>query len=230
VYTLPYGAGLALTTAKYYTPSGRWIQRPFEDLLSYVNPDDIEGPADGEATAAEPKPAEGREEGEVFYTDAGRIVYAQGGITPDYAVKQDDRVSKLLPQLLARGMFFNFAVDYAARNPDLPAEVKVDERLRDEFFRFAEKNKFSSVDELERQFAEDPLKDRIDLAIRIEIANVRAGLEAGRRIQITGDTQVQKALELFPEAERIAALPKRSGTAVRASKDAPAAPAAPRSR
>jgi carboxyl-terminal processing protease len=229
VYTLPYGAGLALTTAKYYTPSGRWIQRPFEDLLSYVNPDEIEGATDGEA-AAEPKPAEGREDGEVFYTDAGRVVYAQGGITPDYAVKQDDRVSKLLPQLLARGMFFNFAVDYAARNPELPAEVKVDERLRGEFFRFAEKNKFSSVDELERQFAEDPLKDRIDLAIRIEIANVRAGLEAGRRIQITGDTQVQKALELFPEAERIAALPKRSGTAVRASKDAPAAPAAPRSR
>jgi carboxyl-terminal processing protease len=226
VYTLPYGAGLALTTAKYYTPSGRWIQRPFDDLLAYVNPEEIEvTPQDVDnAPRSEPKLPEPREEGEVFYTDAGRIVYAQGGITPDYVVKQDDRVSKLLPQLLARGLFFNFAVDYAARNPELPADVAVDEKIRGEFFRFAEKNKFSSVEELERQFSEDPLKDRIDLAIRMEIANVRAGLEAGRRIQITGDAQVQRALELFPEAERVAALPKRSGTAVRAAKDAPPAP------
>jgi carboxyl-terminal processing protease len=227
VYTLPYGAGLALTTAKYYTPSGRWIQRPYEDLLAYVNPDEpeIEAPVPNAVGggADTPGQTEAREEGEVFYTDAGRIVYAQGGITPDYAVKQDDRVSKLLPQLLARGLFFNFAVDFSARNPNLPAEIAVDEKVREEFFRFAEKNKFSSVEELQRQFAEDPLKDRIDLAIRMEIANVKAGLEAGRRIQITGDAQVQKALELFPEAERIAALPKRSGPAVRASKEGAAA-------
>ena len=40
VYTLSYGAGLALTTARYYTPSGRWIQRDYSDLLAYVNPGD----------------------------------------------------------------------------------------------------------------------------------------------------------------------------------------------
>ena len=37
VYTLSYGAGLALTTARYYTPSGRWIQRDYSDLLAYVS-------------------------------------------------------------------------------------------------------------------------------------------------------------------------------------------------
>ena len=70
VYTLPYGAGLALTTAKYYTPSGRWIQRDFTDLLAYVNPDDTDT-----TTGEEPVEAP-RKEGEVFYTDAGRVVYA----------------------------------------------------------------------------------------------------------------------------------------------------------
>ena len=46
VYTLPYGAGLALTTARYYTPSGRWIQRDYSDLLAYVNPDEPDAGAE----------------------------------------------------------------------------------------------------------------------------------------------------------------------------------------
>src|SRR5207248_11649931 len=70
VYTLPYGAGLALTTARYYTPSGRWIQRDYSDLLAYVNPEDSDTP--GEEAEAPKK------EGEVFYTDAGRVVHAAG--------------------------------------------------------------------------------------------------------------------------------------------------------
>ena len=84
VYTLPYGAGLALTTAKYYTPSGRWIQRDYSDLLAYVNPDDHDGAGDDTATTTtttEPP----RKEGEVFYTDAGRVVYAAGGSRPTWS-------------------------------------------------------------------------------------------------------------------------------------------------
>src|SRR5215467_9524846 len=69
VYTLPYGAGLALTTARYYTPSGRWIQRDYSDLLAYVNPVDTDGTTtEGSAADSAPKT------GQPFYTDAGRIV------------------------------------------------------------------------------------------------------------------------------------------------------------
>ena len=50
------------------------------------------------------------------------------------------------------------------------------------------------------------------------MANVKFGLEAGRRAQISADAQVQKALTLFDEAARIAALPKKSNTAARAAK------------
>lgn len=208
VYTLPYGAGLALTTAKYYTPSGRWIQRDYTDLLAYVNPEERD-PTTGEAPVVEPP----RKAGEVFYTDAGRLVYAAGGITPDVLVKNDDRESKLLAQLLARGLFFNFAVDWLARHRDVGTDFTVTPALRDEFFQFVERAKFSTVEELKKSWSEDPNRDRIDLAIRLEVVNARSGLEAGRRVQATADPQIQKALTLFDEAARIAALPKKPNQA-----------------
>ena len=203
VYTLPYGAGLALTTARYYTPSGRWIQRDYSDLLAYVNPEDSDGSNPG--SSSEPPARQG---GHPFYTDAGRTVQAAGGITPDVLVKNNFD-SRLLTQLLARSMFFNFSVEWLSKHPDVKEDLAVTPALRQEFFRFVEASRFSSVEELERQWNEDPNRQLVDLAIRIEIVNAKFGLEAGRRIQATGDSQIQKALTLFDEAARIAALPKR---------------------
>ncbi|MBC8646715.1 MAG: S41 family peptidase [Thermoanaerobaculia bacterium] len=202
VYTLPYGAGLALTTARYYTPSGRWIQRDYSDLLAYVNPE--------ETVVTEEAP---RKTGEVFYTDAGRVVYAAGGITPDVVVKNEDRESKLLAQLLARGLIFNFAVDWLTRNPDVSRDFELTPEVRDAFFQFAEKAKFMTAEQLKQAYQEDPNRQWIDLALRVDIVNARYGLEAGRRVQATGDPQIQKALTLFPEAARIAALPKKTNGA-----------------
>jgi len=204
VYTLPYGAGLALTTAKYYTPSGRWIQRDFSDLLAYVNPEDSDTPGE------EHEPS--RKEGEVFYTDAGRVVYAAGGITPDVLVK-NNRDSKLLTQLLARNLPFNFAVNWLVKHSDVARDVTVTSAMRDEFFRFAESSKFSTAEDLKRTWNEDPNRDLLDLAIRVELVNAKYGLEAGWAVRSTGDAQVQKALTMFGEAERIAALPKKKNPA-----------------
>ena len=212
VYTLPYGAGLALTTAKYYTPSGRWIQRDYSDLLAYVNPDDHDGT--GEETTTEAP----RKEGEVFYTDAGRVVYAAGGITPDVVVK-NNRDSKLLTQLLARNLPFYFAVNWLVKHPDVPRDVAVTPAMREEFFKFAETAKFSTADELRRTWNDDPNHDLVDLAIRVELVNAKYGLEAGWGVRATGDAQVQKALTLFGEAERIAALPKKKNPPARAAKN-----------
>jgi carboxyl-terminal processing protease len=209
VYTLPYGAGLALTTAKYYTPSGRWIQRDYSDLLAYVNPDD----SDSSGEEAEPT----KKEGEIFYTDAARVVYAAGGITPDVLVR-NNRDSKLLTQLLARNLPFNFAVNWLVKHPDVARDVEVTTAMREEFFRFAETSKFSTAEELRRTWNEDPNRDLVDLAIRVELVNARYGLEAGWGVRATGDAQVQKALTLFGEAERIAALPKKKNPA-RAAKN-----------
>jgi carboxyl-terminal processing protease len=199
VYTLPYGAGLALTTAKYFTPSGRWIQRDYSDLLAYVNPGD-----DAQNAEADPP----RKEGEVFYTDAGRVVYAAGGITPDTMVK-NDRESKLLAQLLARNIPFNFAVNWLVKHPDVPRDVAVTPAMRDEFFRFAESSKYSTAPEIARMYAEDPNRELVDLALKVELVNAKYGLEAGWAVRATGDAQIQKALTQFNEAARIAALPKK---------------------
>jgi carboxyl-terminal processing protease len=206
VYTLSYGAGLALTTARYYTPSGRWIQRDYSDLLAYVNPGDPDS-SDPNAGEDAPKPSQG--ESAVFYTDAGRIVHAQGGITPDVIVK-NDRDSKLLQQLLARYAFFNFAVDWLARHPKVSEDFQVTPEIRKEFFDFVEKSaKYSTAEELSKQYAEDPNKSLVDLALKIEVVNARFGPEAGRRVFATGDPQIQKGLTQFDEAARIASLPKK---------------------
>ena len=203
VYTLPYGAGLALTTARYYTPSGRWIQRDYSDLLAYLNPDDPD-PAAPEKASEETKST-----GQPFYTDAGRIVFAAGGITPDVPVKNSFD-SKLVTQLLARNMFFNFAVQWLPRHPEVKQDLQITPSLRQEFFAFVEASKFSTADELSRQWNEEPNKNLLDYALRIDIANVHAGLEAGWKVRASGDMQVQKGLTLFDEAARVAALPKKA--------------------
>src|SRR5881398_2866397 len=79
VYTLQYGAGLALTTSKYYTPSGRNIQRDYSSFYDYY----VVGESDDTA-AAEEKPLSDRKQ---YKTDTGRVVYGGGGITPDIFVK-----------------------------------------------------------------------------------------------------------------------------------------------
>ena len=204
VYTLSYGAGLALTTARYYTPSGRWIQRDYSDLLAYVNPSDPDAPTGAESGEQAPQG-----EGAVFYTEAGRVVYAQGGITPDVIVK-NDRDSKLLQQLLSRYAFFNFAVDWLSRHPKVSEDFTVTPEIREEFFQFVEKSaRYSTVEELKKAYAEDPNRSLVDLALKIDIVNAKLGPEAGRKAFASGDPQIQKGLTLFGEAARIAGLPKK---------------------
>jgi carboxyl-terminal processing protease len=214
VYTLSYGAGLALTTARYYTPSGRWIQRDYSDLLAYVNPGDPDSAAETGEEAPHPTA-----ESAVFYTDAGRPVYAQGGITPDVIVK-NDRDSKLLQQLLARYAFFNYAVDWLSRHPNATIDFEVTPEIRDDFFQFVEKSaKYSTAEELKKAYADDPNRSLVDLAMKIEVVNAKFGPEAGRKVFVSGDPQIQKALTEFGEASRIASLPKKKReVAVKAGK------------
>ncbi|HEY0592737.1 MAG TPA: S41 family peptidase, partial [Thermoanaerobaculia bacterium] len=113
VYTLQYGAGLALTTSKYFTPAGRNIQRDYSSVYDYYLADLGEQP---EEIAKEHK--------EVFQTALGRKVYGGGGITPDVVVKPRE-LPEALQILEVRSTIFNFAVDYAARHPELTREVEV---------------------------------------------------------------------------------------------------------
>ena len=199
VYPLPYGAGLALTTAKYYTPSGRWIQRDYSNYYEYLNPEEEEK-ASGESG--------GKKAGQVFYTDTGRPVYASGGITPDDVV-HFEKSSKFLQTLQARGVFFNFAVDYLSRHPNFSQNSKVDDAVRNEFFRFLEGQAIENEAEARKEYAADPARDFIDAAIETEMLNSKYGLAEGWRFALKSDKQAQAGLKLFPEAERLASLPKK---------------------
>src|SRR5881227_2103828 len=115
VYTLQYGAGLALTTSKYYTPSGRNIQRDYSSFYDYYVADDSD---DASATEV---PLKDRKK---LQTDTGRTVYGGGGITPDIFVKPAP-LSRATQLLEVRSAIFNYGVDYVAKHPDVTESVAI---------------------------------------------------------------------------------------------------------
>jgi carboxyl-terminal processing protease len=196
VFALADGAGLALTTAKYYTPSGRCIQRDYKDVLEYLTSEDEEegGDEGAESTA-------GRE---TFRTDASRTVYGGGGITPDVLIKPDT-LSRFAATLYARGLFFEFAVQYRATHPDVPRDFQVTASVLDAFFRFLDAKPDLGWDGKAREtYAAEKDPKVIDRAIREELLTAVYGRETGYRSSLEADAVVKKALSLFPEAERLA--------------------------
>src|ERR1041384_7231197 len=124
-YTLQYGAGLALTTSKYYTPSGRNIQRDYSSVYDYYMADEQEnGPE---------VPLENREK---FKTDTGRAVYGAGGLPPDVMVKQP-QLARTTQLLEVRSAIFNYAVEYAAKHPEVTKDVQITPAMLEEFVRFS---------------------------------------------------------------------------------------------
>src|SRR6059058_3313120 len=109
VYTLQYGAGLALTTSKYYTPSGRNIQRDYTSFYDYYVADDSDDGSSAEMPLKDRKK---------FTTATGRVVYGGGGITPDIFVKPAP-LSRTTQLLEVRSAIFNYGVDYVAKHPDV---------------------------------------------------------------------------------------------------------------
>ena len=193
VIPLRDGGALALTTAKYYTPSGRLIQRDYSNLDDYFLDaeldDDVPSPADPDAT--------GRE---VRRTDSGRAVYGGGGITPDYVVRSE-RESVLLSRLTRRdNVMFDYVVLYVAKHPDLkPGFVVGDAGVKD-FQAFLTTRNFKyDAEEFEKS------RKDIEMNLRAQISRVKWGNEAESKIMIEGDPQVQKALTLFEEAAKLEA-------------------------
>lgn len=201
VYNLSDGAGLALTSAKYYTPSGRCIQRDYKDVLEYLSPEDEEG--DGEETGPA-RDAASTQRKESFRTESGRIVYGGGGITPDVFVKAPT-LSRFAATLYARGLFFEFAVDYRARRSAVPRDFQITPAVREQFFKFVDAKPglpFEGKTKVSYEAEADP--SILDRAIREELLTAAYGREAGYHVSMEGDVQLKKALTLFPDAEKLA--------------------------
>jgi carboxyl-terminal processing protease len=196
VIPLHDGGALALTTAKYYTPSGRLIQRDYTNLDDYFLDAELED--DDQPATADP----GTTGHEVRKTDSGRTVYGGGGITPDYVVRAE-REPALLSRLRRENLLFDYSVRYAAAHPTLkPGFTLGDEGIKDFKAFLASRNFKYEADAFETA------KKSLDLRLRSQIGRVKWGVESESRILIEGDNQVQKALTLFEEAAKLAAAGK----------------------
>jgi carboxyl-terminal processing protease len=189
VYPLSQGTALALTTARYYTPSGRLIQRDYNSLEDYLTYDDKE---------TEPVHAPK----DIRQTDSGRPVYGGGGIRPDVIVEHEP-TSKFVDQLQRNQVFFNFAVEYNTHNKGLPKAFQVSPEVVDQFVQFLDRKKITwTPADIEAD------RDRLKVEIRQAIVSTLWGMEEGYKVAAELDRQLQRGLELFPEAQHLAALPR----------------------
>ena len=194
VYTLQYGAGLALTTSKYYTPAGRNIQRDYSSVYDYYMADETEnGPE---------VPLEQRQK---FTTATGRTVYGGGGITPDVLIKQP-QLARTTQLLEVRSAIFNFAVEYAAKHPEVNKEIVVTPAIIEEFARYAAEKEVAAESDIRDVLQQPADRKFLERALKAEIVAAKYGFDASYPYRLQGDAQVEKAVELFPEAQKLAAL------------------------
>lgn len=139
IYQLSEGAALKLTTAKWYVPSGRCIQK---DSRSTRHPDDLN---EVDTTAIDSSKLE------IFHTRGGRIVYGGGGITPDITV-EDVELSPISVNLERLSLFFDFSIKYTTEHPDLPPDFEVTEAMIAEFKQFLKEKEFTYKGQLETAF------------------------------------------------------------------------------
>jgi carboxyl-terminal processing protease len=183
VRRLPHDATLKLTTARYYTPSGRCIQK--QEYVSEAHPAVPTGEGDL-ATA--------------YRTARGRVVTARGGIVPDTMVAVIDTGS-VLARLLQSEVFFDFATRYTSRYSTLPMTYRVDDELMAEFEAYALKHfgtdaeenpvlaKAKELEQVARSSSYDPTVIRSIETLRSQIAS------ESRRVFATHREQLRRALQ-----------------------------------
>ncbi len=210
-WRLADGSALRLTIARYYTPSGRLIQRSYEgkEKEQYVREALDRNEREGENLEHKSESDSGRP---VFKTNAGRVVYGGGGITPDYIVKPN-AVTSLTENIWRRDLFFQFIKDYldsqgqrihATYGKDLlsfKTSFQVSDEMMAEFRSFVAKRNIT-VEEKDYQKDFSLLKTRL----KAEIAKRLWNNEGFAKIMLDNDAQFQKAVAMFPEAEKIARL------------------------
>lgn len=177
VIPLSDGAGLAITTAFYYTPSGRTIQRPLRNstLSDTFNPG-------ADSTA-----------GPTYKTDAGRTVTGGGGIRPDVEVAPAAS-TRLETVLDASGAFTTFATEYLASHGSaskpLPDSFKITADIMDDF------KVFLSARRIQPGIAEwSAERNWVENRLFEEMLTLTRGVAAGDQVAARRDTQIQAALK-----------------------------------
>jgi carboxyl-terminal processing protease len=203
VYRVSEGAGAAITTARYYTPSGRLIQRPwdgsFDEYLTY--------------TLREQDANKAHKSDDLKYTDGGRKVYSGGGIEPDR--RYDGPLEGFNPTrfgrlLYARNLFDSYAQRFTRKGDtrisvsattaqrELSPDFEVTDAMVQEFRQLIEKARIR-IDEAAWQKDQDFIKAMIHKEIDVDLFGEAAAFRSLTR----RDPQLQFALSLFPEAQQL---------------------------
>lgn len=203
VFPLPYDTGLTLTTARYYTPYGRSLQRDYSSGSIY----DYYSHQDGNSEDVKPKPA-----GSPVTTPSGRVLYGGRGIEPDVRVaplefntlrfRINDAAFYFVRQLVGGKVpgFENYKVDRQSQSLTIASNsLQITDKLFDAFRNFTIADKASGL-------SAENINSQIDFAktrLRQELATANYSNEAGIQVLLEVDPQILKAIEVMPEARKM---------------------------
>ena len=189
VTPLSENTGLALTTARYYTPSGRLIQRDYKSISLYEYHYERKVPE---------HPTEIRQ------TDSGRQVTGGGGITPDIVVDQP-KYTKFQEEMFREDVFFpqeqgvgGFTRYFLGTRPSITHSFEVDDKVMKDFRDYLTKH---NIHYTEPEFAEN--QDWVKRKIKQEVFMSNFGTQEGFKVLLEADPQVQKAVEAIPQARAL---------------------------
>jgi carboxyl-terminal processing protease len=189
VTPLAENTGLALTTARYYTPSGRLIQRDYKSVSLYEYHYERKVPE---------HPTEIRQ------TDSGRQVTGGGGITPDIIV-DSPKLTKFQEEMYRNDVFFpgeqgvgSFTRYFLGTRPVITHNFEADDHVIKEFRDYLAKH---NIRYTEPDFAES--QEWLKRKIKQEVFMSNYGTQEGFKVLLEADPQVQKAIEAIPQARAL---------------------------
>jgi len=189
VTPLSENTGLALTTARYYTPSGRLIQRDYKTISLYEYHYERKVP---------------EHPTEIKLPDSGRQVTGGGGITPDIIVASP-KYTKFAQELFRNDVFYpaeagvgGFTRSYLGSRPTVTHEFSVDDEVMHQLRNYLTKHnvRFSETEISENQ-------DWIKRKIKQEVFMSTFGMQEGFKVLLEADPQVQKGVEAMPQARAL---------------------------
>ncbi len=184
VYPLAENTGLALTTMRYYTPSGRLIQRDYSHASFF----DYYYRKDGD----------NKNKVDVKMTDGGRTVYGGGGITPDEKATVS-KLNKFQIEMLRKFAFFEFTAQYfGGKDAKLPQGWEPSQQVLDEFHSFLLKKELSFT---EAEFAEN--NTWIKQRLKYEFYTTAFGVDEARKASVQDDPVVLQGIDAMPKAKAL---------------------------
>jgi carboxyl-terminal processing protease len=225
IFQLPFNTGLTLTTARYYTPYGRSLQRDYSSgsLYDYYTRHDAtenqtpttgaNSPHNIEAPLSLASPTPHPHTGPPVQTAAGRVFYGGGGITPDIEIKEALNTPARLriaeaafhfTRQLAAGIvpgLESYRVEKVQYGKNAkPGDFPITDRVLEAF-----RNFLRTQPDFQVQPAQvDEELEFVKLRLRQEIVTAAYSNDAGARVLLDSDPQVLRALDALPDAKRLA--------------------------